>query len=93
MSSMTIENQLEKDGYVLTLSVGVSMRPMLTQRTEQLLIEKISAPLKINDVVLFKRNSGQYVLHRIVHKDKGFYLIRGDNCYDKEKVFEHQIII
>lgn len=39
---MTIELQLQQDGFLLTFSVGVSMRPMLTQRTEQLQIEKVA---------------------------------------------------
>lgn len=92
MSSITIEEQLRQEGYVLTLSVGVSMRPMLTQRTEQLLIEVIKEPLNVNDVVLYKRANGQYVLHRIVRDCKAYYLIRGDNCYGNEKVFPQQII-
>ena len=68
------------------------MRPMLTQRTEQLLIEKLNADPKVNDVVLFKRRNGKYVLHRIIRKYDGKYLIRGDNCYDREMVCFDQII-
>lgn len=89
---MTIEQQLRQEGFVLTLSVGVSMRPMLTQRTEQLLIEKRTTDPKVNDVVLFRRSSGQYVLHRVIRKNKEHYLIRGDNCYGAEKVPPQQII-
>ncbi len=92
MKQLTIEEQLEKDGYVLELSVGTSMEPMLKQRREQLLIEKISSPLKNNDVVLYKRDSGQYVLHRIVSKRKSHYIIRGDNRYINENVCPNQII-
>ena len=40
--NMTIELQLQQDGFLLTFFVGVSMRPMLTQRTEQLQIEKVA---------------------------------------------------
>lgn len=92
MKQLTIEEQLERDGYVLELSVGTSMEPMLKQRREQLLIEKISSPLKNNDVVLYKRDSGQYVLHRIVSKRKSHYIIRGDNRYSNENVYPTQII-
>ena len=89
---MTIEEQLQQEGYVLTLSVGISMRPMLTQRTEQLLIEKLTSEPKTNDVVLFRRRSGQYVLHRVIRKTDMHYLIRGDNCYGTEKVQAERII-
>lgn len=82
---MTIELQLQQDGFMLTFSVGVSMRPMLTQRTGQLQIEKVAADPKVNDVVLFKRSSGQYVLHRVVRKCPTHYLIRGDKFIDCEK--------
>ena len=89
---MKIEEQINQDGYVLMLSVGDSMQPMLHQRREQLLIEKIKNPLKKGDVVLYKRSSGQYVLHRIVKKKKECYIIRGDNRYINEKVYSNQII-
>jgi hypothetical protein len=68
------------------------MQPMLTQRTEQLLIEKCTADPDVNDVVLFRRSNGQYVLHRIIGKRGEHYLIRGDNCYGAEKVRPQQII-
>ncbi len=89
---MKIEEQLEKDGFALMYSVGDSMEPMLHQRTEQLLIEKINKAPKQGDVVLYKRDSGQYVLHRIVKKKKDCYIIRGDNRYNNEKVPSHQLI-
>lgn len=89
---MTIEEQLQQEGFVLTLSVGISMRPMLTQRSEQLLIEKLTSEPKTNDVVLFRRSSGQYVLHRVIRKKGMCYLIRGDNCYGTEKVHPQRII-
>lgn len=87
MKRTTIADQILRDGYVLTHSMGVSMRPMLTQQTEQLLIEKLTAQPQENDVVLYRRSSGQYVLHRVIRVRKEYYLIRGDNCYGKpEKV-------
>ena len=92
MIQTTIEEQLEKDGFVLELSVGTSMEPLLKQRQEQLLIKKPSRPLKNNDVVLFKRESGQYVLHRIISDKKTHYIIRGDNRYISEAVYPNQII-
>jgi signal peptidase I len=89
---MKIEDQLEKDGFALMYSVGDSMEPMLHQRTEQLLIEKINKAPKTGDVVLYKRDSGQYVLHRIIKKKKDYYIIRGDNRYNNEKVPAYQLI-
>lgn len=92
MKYSTIENQLETDGFVLMLSVGTSMRPLISQRQEQLMIVKITEPLQPDDIVLFKRSNGQYVLHRIVCCEDDRYVIRGDNCYSDEIVLPHQII-
>ncbi len=89
---MKIEEQLEKDGYVMMLSVGDSMEPMLHQRCEQLLIEKANRELKNGDVVLYKRESGQYVLHRIVRNKKDTFVIRGDNRFNNEIVPKKWII-
>lgn len=93
MKDSTIAEQLLRDGYVLTQSMGVSMRPMLTQQTEQLLIQTPKDKLKRNDVVLYRRRNGQYVLHRIVRVRGDRYGIRGDNCYGKpENVSSRQVI-
>ena len=89
---MKIEEQLEKDGYAMMLSVGDSMEPMLHQRCEQLIIEKVNRELKNGDVVLYKRDSGQYVLHRIVKKKKDYFVIRGDNRFINELVPKRWII-
>ena len=91
MIDTTYTQQLEKDGYVIAMTVGISMEPMLKQRREHLVIEKPEKPPKNNDVVLFQRKNGQYVLHRVVGKRKNIYLIRGDNCYENEKVSPQQI--
>ena len=81
-----IENQLNKDGKLLWMTTGVSMQPMLTERTEQIVIEKLNGRPKLFDVVLYKRKSGAYVLHRIVRKNSAGYVIQGDNCAYVEQV-------
>ncbi len=86
MNCTSIEQQLERDGVLLQYSVGVSMRPMLTERTEQIVIKKLDRQPKTNDVLLFKRASGQYVLHRMVGKKGDIFIIRGDNCFSSERV-------
>lgn len=89
---MKIEEQLAKDGYVMMLSVGDSMEPMLHQRCEQLLIGNVSRKLKKGDVVLYKRESGKYVLHRIIREKKDAFVIRGDNRFINEIVPQNLII-
>lgn len=44
---------------------GGSMTPFLAPGRDQVFLSKISRPLKRGDVILYRRDSGQYVLHRI----------------------------
>ncbi|MBQ5321461.1 MAG: S26 family signal peptidase [Oscillospiraceae bacterium] len=84
MINIKMEEQLEKEGKILTLPVGDSMMPILRYRQDAMLIEKLSREPKINDAVLYKRDSGQYVMHRIIAIKKDGYAIRGDNRYNIE---------
>lgn len=44
-----------------------------------LIIEAVNGPLKKYDVPLYKRDSGQYVLHRIIKRARRSYVMCGDN--------------
>lgn len=79
-----IEEILASDGQILRLPVGRSMWPMLRHRRDQMIIDSITAPPRVNDVVLYKRANGQYVLHRIIKVRAEDYIIRGDNCLENE---------
>ena len=79
MSYNQIEEIIERDGQVLETTYGVSMQPMLRQGENPIIISKINAPLKKRDVILFRCESGKYLLHRIIEIKKDGYLTRGDN--------------
>lgn len=86
MMNTTIEQELETHGRGYFQTVGDSMEPILHNRFSTVVIEKPDRPLKVNDVVLFRRPNGAYVLHRIVKvRDKDF-LICGDNRIYREPV-------
>ena len=89
--TVKIEELLERDGKIMELTVGGSMRPMLKNRSNPIVIERVSRDLRINDIVLFKRQQ-KYVLHRIIKHVGDDFIIRGDNCYDNEYVSNGQII-
>ncbi|MCQ3035146.1 MAG: S24/S26 family peptidase [Bacilli bacterium] len=90
---MNFEEILEKEGTLVYTCVGVSMLPLLRERKDILTISKITNKPKKYDVVLFKRDSGQYVLHRIVKVRKHDYVLLGDNQWRKEKgVLDRHII-
>ena len=69
------------------------MMPMLRQRRDLLIIERPRRPLRQYDVPLFKRDSGKYILHRILQVRPDGYVLCGDNQWRREYgVREEQII-
>ena len=92
MNKRTLEKELELNGRCVIQTVGVSMEPLLHNRKSTVVIEKAKFPLKKYDVVLFHRPTGEYVLHRIIKAAGDVYIIRGDNCIEKESVPEDWII-
>lgn len=78
------EDVIERDGRLIYTNVGDSMRPLIRQDRDILIIEKPNGRLKKYAVPLYKRNSGQYVLHRVLKVRPNDYVICGDNRYSKE---------
>ena len=78
------EDVIERDGRLVYTNVGDSMRPLIRQDRDILIIKKSQGRLKKYDVPLYKRDSGQYVLHRILKVRPDDYVICGDNRYSKE---------
>ena len=84
MQENKIEDILDREGvYVSTIS-GISMKPMLLNRRDTVVISPVSGRLKKYDVALYK-SGGKYVLHRVVKVLKDSYIMCGDNCVLLEK--------
>lgn len=91
--TVTFEEELEKHGYFVYTNVGVSMMPLLRQGRDLMVIRKRGEErLKKYDAVLFKRENGQYILHRILRVREDDYFIIGDNCITGEYVKDTQIL-
>lgn len=85
MNKTTYEQELAQKGFLLYTTVGRSMRPFLRSGEDLMRIEaRPEARLKAGDVVLYRRKSGRYVLHRIVKVRKADYVLCGDNCWQLE---------
>ena len=84
MSKSTFEEEISRTGKLIYTNVGDSMMPIIRQNRDLLIIEKVNGRLKKYDVPLFKRDSGQYVLHRILRVRKNDYVMCGDNRCNKE---------
>ena len=84
MANSTFEEQLVKNGKLIYTNKGDSMMPLIKQGRDLLIIKPVHGRLKKYDVPLYKRDSGQYVLHRILKVRKHDYVICGDNRWVKE---------
>lgn len=84
MTKSTFEEQLEKNGKLIYTNKGDSMMPLIKQDRDLLIIKPVQGRLKKYDVPLYRRDSGQYVLHRILKVRQHDYVICGDNRWQKE---------
>ena len=84
MNKSTFEDQLAINGKLIYTNKGDSMMPLIKQDRDLLIIEPVNGRLKKYDVPLYKRDSGQYVLHRILKVRDSDYFICGDNRLVKE---------
>lgn len=80
----TFEKELSENGRLVYCNVGDSMLPLIRQDKDLLVIEKPKKRIKKYDVILYKRENGQYVLHRILAVKNGGYVLCGDNRYYRE---------
>ncbi len=71
---------------------GTSMLPMIYE--DQTAVSLVKAEnVKENDVVLYQRKNGQYVLHRCVKINGNEYIMCGDNQFVLEKGITRDMII
>ena len=88
-----IEEQLRTNGVYVSTTVGVSMKPMLRNRRDRIVLLPVGKErLKKWDLPMYRRADGKYVLHRIIDVKDDHYIIRGDNTYMKEYVRDEQIL-
>lgn len=86
-----IEEVLNQKGVYVGPTVGVSMKPMLKNRRDTIVVRPKTERLKRLDVALYRRGE-DYVMHRVIEPLDGGYHIRGDNCYYDEMVAEENVI-
>ncbi len=84
MNKSTFEEEIEKSDKIIYTNVGDSMMPFIRQGRDVLVISRAEGRLKLYDVPLYKRDSGQYVLHRILKVRENDYVICGDNRWNRE---------
>ncbi len=94
MIKSTFEEEIERSGKIIYSNKGVSMMPLIKQGRDLMVIEKKGeGRLRRYDAPLFKRENGQYVLHRILKVRENDYVLCGDHQWIKEYgITDDQII-
>ena len=79
--AVSLKDELLRSGNVMFTNKGVSMRPLLREGKDLMIIEKRTDKTKLvpGMAVLFERPTGDLVLHRIYKCKPGGFLILGDN--------------
>lgn len=88
--------ELLKDDSIEALPLlisGNSMAPFLIHQRDTVYLSRLQKPLKKGDVVLYLRDNGSYVLHRIVQINNDQYSMIGDGQFHIEKGIRHDQII
>ena len=90
-----IERSIKELGYAVAPIAGTSMMPLLKEGRDRVELEPCSQErLKKGDVVLYKKNDGTLVLHRIIKtENREFFTVLGDHQFNNDEwVNKNQII-
>ena len=72
---------------------GNSMSPFLVHGRDTVYLSRLDRPAKRGDVLLYKRESGAYILHRVYKVEKDSYTMVGDAQTQLEQgIRQYQII-
>ena len=69
---------LEDTDVVPLVISGSSMTPFLVHGRDTVYLSKVRRPLKKGDMILYRRASGAYILHRIFRAEGECYTLVGD---------------
>lgn len=87
-----LKEHLEQGKTVRFFPRGISMRPILRQEVDSVVLSTAPQKLKKYDLPLYQRDNGQYVLHRVTKVERT-YTCMGDNQYAPETGLRHDQII
>lgn len=88
--------QLLEDENITALPLvisGNSMAPFLVHGRDTVYLSKLTGPVKKGDVVLYRRDNGAYILHRVYKIEKDSYTMVGDAQTQLEKGIRNDQII
>lgn len=87
--------EILQGGGTFTLTItGSSMYPFILGKRDQVTLSPAPKRLKKNDLPLYRRRNGAFVLHRVVKVEKdGSYTMCGDHQWQKESGIRQEQIV
>lgn len=87
-----VEELTQKNSSVWIQVTGNSMYPFLHDG-QRILLGKPAGPMRIGDIPLVRKPTGEYVLHRVTRKRHGLFYITGDVQTRAEGPFEMKNVV
>lgn len=88
-----LQLQLDTAGKASLTVTGKSMRPFFRHGRDRVILVPAEGKRKRGDVILYRRDNGAYVLHRIVRiRAQGCFICSGDNQWEPEPVRDDQVL-
>lgn len=90
---VSVLREIVAEGKVVSMRIaGSSMSPFLCHNRDYIYFTKPDRALRKGDMVFYQRDTGQYVMHRILKKDsRGFYIVGDAQTAIEGPVREDQI--
>lgn len=99
VSDSNLEKDLAEMGKIVWKGRGISMRPLIHTDSDLIVIERADKPIRKYDIALYRSRrppkgglKREYILHRVIDKEAGRYIILGDNCITPEYVPEEEVV-
>lgn len=86
-----IEEGIKNGGEYRFYPKGISMLPLLREGIDSVILSAVE-DIKKYDMILYLRDDGNYVLHRVVGIENNMYNLCGDNqCYIEKNIRKEQV--
>ena len=93
LNAENVKKEMQEKGEYISLTRGVSMRPMLRNHKDVVVIVPITEPYKKYDVLLYARaDKDDLVLHRVLKIRENDFVIRGDNTFSYEYIPKENVV-
>ena len=90
-----IKDVLSNGGNFTFIPRGTSMLPLIREGLDSVVLSPLPETISPGDIILYKRDNGQFVLHRVMKEKNNAYVMCGDNqvLFEKGITNSHMIAI